>query len=127
MNGIIKICAVLTVSAMISLLLKDENSGIARLISVTGTVVAAIIAVNTLLPLFDYTKELGVFTSDVFDILIRVIGISYLTDIASAICKDMKETSIAAGVEFCGKAEILIISLPLFKNLMELCTKLLSQ
>ena len=127
MTDIIKICAVVSITAMLSLLLKGQDNGIGHLISVTGTVITGIIAVNALLPILDLTKDLGSFTPQILDILIRVLGISYLTDFSASICKDMKETSLAAGIEICGKAEILIISLPLFTKLMELCTDLISQ
>ena len=127
MTDIVIICATVTVTALLSLLLKEKDKGIGHLIAVAGTDLTGNIAVKAMVPILSYTKELGSFTPKILDVLVRVLGISYLTDFSASICRDMKETSLAAGIEVCGKAEILIIGLPLFKQLMELCTELIAQ
>lgn len=123
---IIKICGILAVTAFLTLILKEQNSGMHRLVSVTGTVIAGLFAVQCISPIIEYSNSLGSISSELLSLLIRVLGVSYLTEFAVSVCKDTGETSLATGVELCGKAEILVLSLPLFKQLMELCTGLFS-
>lgn len=124
--SIIKICAILAVTAVITLILKEQGSGFHQLVSITGTVIAGLFAVNSIIPVLEYAGGMGSVSPDILQLLIRTLGISYLTDFASSICRDTGETSLATSVELCGKAEIIVLSLPLFKQLMEFCTSLIS-
>lgn len=123
---IIKICGTLIAASVISLILKEQNNGIYRLISVAGILIAAVFAVNSITPILEYTAGLNGVTTEVLKTLVRALGISYLTDLASAVCTDMGETSLAMGVSLCGKAEILLLSLPMFGELIDLCIKLMN-
>lgn len=52
--------------------------------------------------------------------ILRALGITYLTSTASEICNSAGETSIGGYIEAIGKIEILIISLPLFYELLDM-------
>jgi stage III sporulation protein AD len=54
--------------------------------------------------------------------LLKGLAVCYLTQLASDACKDAGETAIAAKVELAGKIAIVVLSLPLFNNLVELIT-----
>ena len=53
-------------------------------------------------------------------LLIRVLGVSLITKIASDTCKDSGNTAIAVVVEFTGKVFVLIFCFPLLKMIVEL-------
>ncbi len=58
-------------------------------------------------------------------ILLRVLCIAALTHICSSFCKDSGEASLASYVEMGGKAEIILLCLPLIKDLIEMAGILL--
>lgn len=52
-------------------------------------------------------------------ILIKVIGIAYICELASGLCKDAGYSAIAGQIEIFGKLSIIVMSLPILKALLE--------
>jgi stage III sporulation protein AD len=59
------------------------------------------------------------------NILFKALGICYITQFASDICKDSGEGALAVQIEIAGKITLLLLSLPLFEALTDLVTVLL--
>jgi stage III sporulation protein AD len=59
------------------------------------------------------------------NILFKALGICYITQFASDICKDSGEGALATQIEIAGKITLLLLSLPLFEALTDLVTVLL--
>ena len=57
------------------------------------------------------------------EIMFKVIGVSYMCEFMSAVCKDAGESSIAVKIDIAGKLIILSASLPVFKELISIITK----
>ena len=53
-------------------------------------------------------------------ILLRALGITYLTGTSSEICKSAGEPAIGNYIELAGRIEILLLCIPLFRELAEL-------
>lgn len=51
--------------------------------------------------------------------IVKIIGISYLSQFAVELAKDAGEGAIARKIEFGGKISILILMMPIVKNLIE--------
>ena len=64
-------------------------------------------------------------TVDGGEILFRALGIATLTHLTAEICRDGGENTLATGVETLGKLEILALSLPLIRNVMNTVTEIL--
>lgn len=62
-----------------------------------------------------------------FSVIIKIIGISYITEIASEICKDAGQNAIAIKLEMVGKIFILVMSMPIIQGFMEVCTDVISK
>lgn len=54
-----------------------------------------------------------------YQILMKIIGITYLSEIASDICKDTGHTSVGTFVELAGKLSIMAISMPIILALLD--------
>lgn len=52
-------------------------------------------------------------------ILLKIIGITYIAEFSSDLCKDAGYGAIAGQIEFVGKLSILTISLPVLVSLLE--------
>ena len=55
----------------------------------------------------------------VFQILLKVLGIAYLTEFASSVCSDAGSNSIADKIVIAGKITILCLILPIIKQLLD--------
>ena len=60
------------------------------------------------------------------EVLIKVLGVGYLTQFAVTLCKDAGESAIAAKVELAGKVAVLLLSLPVFEYVLDLFGQLLA-
>jgi stage III sporulation protein AD len=58
-------------------------------------------------------------------LLVKILAIAYLTTLAADVCRELGEASLGARVEWCGKAEILLLCLPKFWELAELALGLI--
>lgn len=57
------------------------------------------------------------------EIMFKIIGVSYMCEFISSVCRDAGESSIAIKVDIAGKLIILSASIPVFKELINIITK----
>ncbi len=57
--------------------------------------------------------------------IVKALGICYVTQLAADSCRDAGQSAIAGKVELCGRVLILLLSLPLFENLIEIACHLM--
>lgn len=58
--------------------------------------------------------------------LIKILGITYLTQFASQACRDAGENAVALKLELAGKVVVLGLSVPILKMILELIKNILS-
>ena len=71
--------------------------------------------------LFQKSGSAGVY----FPVLLKGIGIAYLTDFSAQVCRDAGENGIASKVEMAGKIFIFYAALPVFTSLIRMLQMLL--
>jgi len=89
---------------------------------VTGLVILVLI-LDYLIYAVDFVKKLVAKYNVPFEyltIVLKVIGIAYLSEFAVNLLKDVGENSIAAKVEIAAKIIIVVISLPLFSTFFDM-------
>lgn len=59
-------------------------------------------------------------------ILLKMVGIAYLTQLAVSLCGDAGQGAIASQIGFAGKVSMLIVSLPVISSLVRTIGELLS-
>lgn len=119
---ILQIVGIGIVAAILSLTIKQEKPQLSILISITaGIIIFFIIAeklpyiVAVLNNIANKTQVDTIFLST----LLKIIGIAYITEFSSQICKDMGENTIAAKIELGGKVIIMVLGLPIVTALTE--------
>lgn len=59
------------------------------------------------------------------EIIFKIIGISYLCEFASSVCKDCGQSAFSAKIDLAGKLLILSSALPVFDELLKIITSIL--
>lgn len=117
------------VGMVIAVLLRQYKPEYATFISLgVGIAIIAMLCVQ-LLPIFDQVRDMldSVNLSlDYIGILLKSLGVCYLTQLASDACRDAGETAIGSKVELAGKIAVLSLGLPLFGRLLEIVKKLIA-
>jgi len=116
------------VAAVLALVIRQQIPEYALLLSLgTGVLILVVVVIN-LAPLVDQINnmlEVADINSEHIGILFRALGICFITQLASDTCKDAGEGAIASKVEIAGRAAILIVSLPLFGQVLSIAYALI--
>ena len=59
------------------------------------------------------------------ELILRAVGIGLLAELGASFCRELGEHALADGVLFFGRAEILVLSLPLLDRLVDLAEEML--
>lgn len=84
--------------------------------SLAGTVMAYVT---------DLTASTGALDGEAWVILLKALGVAFLTETAASVCRDSGEAGLATWVETAGKLEILLLSFPLIRTAMDTVAALL--
>ena len=85
------------------------------------------LAMTMVSTVMSFVGDLGgdAMPEELWGILLKTLGIAFLTEVAAGICRDGGEGSLATWVEMAGKLEILILSLPLVEHILDAAKELL--
>lgn len=113
-------------SAVLLLLLRELRSSMAALLRVAAVLTLFGAAVVLLAPLLARISELLSFAGreEITAVLLRAAGIALIAEITAAICRDLGESSLAAGVALFAKLELLLLALPMTEELISLAREL---
>ena len=68
-----------------------------------------------------FIREISVYLENSHaDLILRVLAITYLTGTSCEICKSAGEAAVGGYIELAGKIEIILLCIPLFRELTEL-------
>ena len=116
------------VAAALTLLFKQYKPEYAMMISLCCTVLFFGVLLAEMIPAFSLMRETadrtGVSSSYV-KILLKCLGVCYLTETGSQVCKEAGQLSAAFQLELSGRVMILLLTLPLFRNLLDIVLTLL--
>ena len=120
---IVKIIGVAILTTFAVLVLKPTKPEVAAIVSIAGGVLVLLMFIDALGGVISSMTAIVQRTgikSEVFSALLKIIGIGYLTEFASGICKDAGNESMAQKVILAGKVIILVLSLPIINNLIDI-------
>ena len=101
--------------------LKQEKSEVAIYLCIVISLIIFVGIIGHLEQLVETLREIGSFVqieNSYIVTLIKMLGITYLAEFSSGICKDAGYQSIATQIEMFGKITILVLSLPILLALL---------
>ncbi len=127
MNGgvgldLIAIAGAGLVAAAAAVLLRQYKPEYAMLISLAaaGLLLSWILAgiIPALHSIQRMMEDAG-YSPEALQILLKCLGVCYLSEIAGQICREAGQTAIASKIELAGKMLVLLLCLPLFEQLLQ--------
>ena len=116
------------VAAIIAVVLKQHRPEFAMMLSVgAGVLILGGVLVG-MLPVINQIRQIFSTTAvpqQYIQILFQALGLCFVTQIACDACKDAGESAIGAKIELAGKISVLVISLPLFTQVLDIVRMLL--
>ena len=119
MEDILKIAAAAVAAAVCAVVVKQRAQEVGLVLSL------ALGAVESVRALMDELGEAAGLSPAVLAPVLKTVGIAILTHISAEVCRDAKESGIAAFVETAGAAVALCVALPLLRAVLDTVTGLL--
>ena len=125
---IFKIIAIGLITAIATLVVKQTKPEIAVFVGLAGSLLIFFEIISMLSNVFSVFNTIITKTgvsSDLFGVLLKIIGVGYLTEFSASLCADSGNTSIADKIMLGGKIVILVLSIPIFISIINIITGLL--
>lgn len=120
---IFQIAMIGTGAMAMALYLKGVHPEFSVLISLMACTIVMFYIVTKLAQVFELFRcfqSLIPLKKEYLQVLIKMIGITYVTEFAVNICKDGGYQAIASQIEIFGKISVLAVSIPVFQALLVL-------
>ncbi len=125
---IFKIAGIGLAATVLAVFVKNWKPELAIQISLIATVIifASVLPyLKTLIDMFkDISNKSGIETRYI-GIVLKVIGIAYVAQFASELCKDAGESAIASKIEVAAKVIIMTLSMPVIYSLLEVVNEII--
>ena len=117
---IFKICAAAILVLFVLIIMRELKSPVAPALKAAAVLLFGGALILDYLPLYKEVVEMasGTALADYMPVLIRALGVSVIVRICSDVCREGGEGGLAFCIETVGRLEILMIALPLVKELM---------
>lgn len=113
--------------AAFGVLLKQYKKEYALLLGVAGGVLIFLLVIAKAQPAFSEIQKLlsGVHVNAGYaPVLMKSLGVCFVAQLASDVCRDAGESAMASKVELAGKIAVLLLALPLFGQVAQLAINL---
>ena len=123
MQGVMQIIAIGFITAITAILLKATKPELSFVVTVTGVIVILLRIVESLQSTLEMFMSLAKITgvgNGLLKVLIKIVGVGYLTEFGVGILNDFGNVSIADKVALAGKVTIILLALPIVEELLEM-------
>lgn len=128
METLYKIIGIALVTCIASIVVRPIRNDFAIIISIVGGVIVLFYVISYISNIFGVFSQIfkvsGISTS-LYSIILKIIGIAYLTEFSASICSDTGNSSLGDKVMLGGKIIILVMALPIVTSIMDIVMGLL--
>ncbi len=122
----VKIVILAVVGVFFIILLKEQKSGLAFLLSLAVCMILIFNIMEYGMILIDGLKVFEAYFDSAgyyIRLILKMVGITYLCELGTQVCKDASQGAIATQVEMFGKVMVLVTGLPIILTIIEQIVK----
>ena len=124
----LKIISLVIIGVLLALKLKGLNSQMGMYMSVALSIFVIFYAIDRMTYVVDFFDRVigGIgLEPGYLEILIKIVGISYICEFTSNICREAGFPTVAGQVEISGKLTMMVISMPILFAIVDTITGIL--
>lgn len=124
---VLSICMIGVTGAMLSVYVKHVKAEYGILLSMSVCIVIILYSSGRLSRIAESLNEINSYLKIdklYFSVLLKMIGITYISEFAADICRDSGHSAVANQIQVFGKLTIMAVSMPVFLNLLDTITNL---
>ena len=113
---------------IIVVILKQVKPELSLLALIIGSIILLLYVLSSFTSVITSFNQIVTKTgvnSQLFTVIIKIVGVGYLVEFTADVCKDSGNTSIADNVLLGGKIIILLLAIPIITNLFDIILELL--
>lgn len=126
MGGLIKILGAAILCAIVGVVLRSVSHSFGDVVKIISAALLAGVVIVSASPLLELIFDIceGSQVNTYMTVMLKALGISFLTHICASVCRDAGEGTVAGYAELAGKIETLIISVPLIEEIIKVAEDL---
>ncbi|MBE5744564.1 MAG: hypothetical protein E7355_00300 [Clostridiales bacterium] len=120
---LIKILGVAFVTSVTAILLRSTKPELSFAVTITGIIVILLFLIDALkgtIAIFASISQTTGMNNGLLKILLKIVGVGYITEFGAGVLNDFGSPSIADKVTLGGKIAIVVLSLPILESLLQL-------
>ena len=118
----IKVCIFGIVTVFLAIFVKGIKNEYGIYVGICGGIILVYMAIQKFTGILDIIKEFENYisvSSEYIGILVRMLGIAFVAEFSSNMCRENGFSTISSQIELIGKLSILLISAPIIKALCD--------
>jgi stage III sporulation protein AD len=126
--SIMQVVAIAVVGVVLILVIRQEKPELAVQISLAAGLIIFALVIWKLIEILDTLERLAVradLNMVFLGTLLRILGIAYIAEFGTQVCKDAGESALAFKVSMAGKVMILILAVPIISTILDTVSRLL--
>ncbi len=123
-----KIAAVGLVAGLLAIIIKKNNPELSVQISIAAGIMIFLMVADQLVYAVDFLRNFSEQYEGVYEgvkVVLKITGIAYVCEFAVQILRDAGENATASKVELGGKVMIMVVTLPLLGNFLDIILSLM--
>lgn len=125
---LIKIIGAAFLTAICSAILKSTKPELSFVVVITGMIIILLFILDMIKGSFTVLSEIATMTgleNGVIKILLKIVGVGYLTEFSAGVLNDFNAGSVADKVSLAGKITVMVMALPIISGLLTLLKQFL--
>ena len=125
--NLIAVAMISVIIVLMAIKIKDMDAGYGVLLSIAGGVMVMYFVISRFRQLADSLDRLTSYVTvniTYIDVILKMIGLAYVCQFSSDICKDAGYNAIASQVEMAGKLSLILLSMPVLMSVIDLVVKI---
>ncbi len=117
----IKIACIGLLAVFLAMTLKNIQSEYAMIIGIAACMILfgfSLAKLEVIMESIEHLRQYVTINSTYIGIVLKVVGIAYISEFSANLCKDAGYSGIASQIEMFGKLSILVMSMPVLTTLL---------
>jgi stage III sporulation protein AD len=121
------LCIASVIVVLIAIKLKKINPEYSTLISIGACLLIISFIVGRLSRIVGYIEKITAYIdvdAEYIAIILKMLGVAYICEFSAGICKDAGYSSMAAHIEIAGRVTMIVMSIPVLLNVIDMVVEL---
>lgn len=124
--NILSLCGIALIAVAAAAVIREIRPSLAPFVTAAAGILLLGYIIFSARPIIEFIKALDTLAYGGITVMIKALGIAVGCQLTAEICRDCGEAGTASKVELAGKIGILLLSLPLVRDILQIAGELVN-